>query len=107
MEGSRGPGAERRQVERILVDRLLKVREEIRCALHLVEDHVPGMLAEESTRILSRVVPDVERLERHVFAVREGHAAEGGLARLAGPRDRHTVRSGQVQFLQEGRESGV
>ena len=60
---------------RIVIDETLKVRKDVRCALHLVDHRTVGQSGQETTRILGGEGVRVRSFERHVRMIGEERAA--------------------------------
>jgi hypothetical protein len=83
----------------------LQVGEQCGSLLDLVQDRSFGYLGQESTRIGQGEFPDVQRLQVQVRLVREKHAAQRGLAGLAGAGQGHHRVHGNP--FQEGMGQGA
>ena len=80
-----------------LIDDRLNVGEQIRCALHFIEDDRVTVLREESPRVLERETANVRILEGRVIVAGKGGSNERCLSRL--PRTRqghHRVAAGDL-----------
>jgi len=82
----------------------LQIIEQFRGMLDFIDDDVMVIFGEKTTRVISGEIPAVEGFQGYIAAFGPGCPAQGGLARLPGPRDHdHRIVSGQfLQFLFQG-----
>ena len=85
---------------RVRVDDALQVRQQVGCALHLVEDGAARELRQETPRVLRRKGPFVRRLERPIRMTGKHHPAQRGLPALprTGERNGRRPSSRSCQF---------
>ena len=88
---------------RIRIDDALQVRQQVRHALHLVEDGAARELRQERPRIILREGPVVRRLERAIGMIGKHRLAQRGLSTLprTGERDGRSPRGGSLQFRRQ------
>ena len=77
---------------RVGIDDALEIGQQIRCALHLVENGAARKLREERSRVVQCKGPFVRVLQRHVTVIREYHPAQRGFPALPRPGQRDARR---------------